>query len=482
MGEIKVETNKRTFEIYRSASCIKLVMKKTGNIVLFILVTTVGYGQHAIDSLKNLLALSKPDTNRVLLLSALSVRSLSSDSKSAMKYATEGLILARALKFKKGEADCLRRSGIALFLEGNYPQALDIFQQALVISEDINDSFGIGAGLGHIGSVYKEQGDPVKARSYYYRYLKITQTTQNKSEEANAWGRIGESFMDQGELDSAEVAFNNAYPLALGTALKGETGLAGFFNNMGKLQTKRGNNEEAMTLYRQGVAYGNTANSLNILSVIYVGMADLYRHAGKNDSCIFYALKGLEAAEKNEFSKGILAAYKTLSEVYEIIDVRQAYNYQKLATILNDSLFNTVKTTQVHNLFFLEQQRQQAIETEKTNHKNQLRLYLLLSGLFVFLLVAGILYRNNRTKQKANNLLRSQKQEILVQRSNAEKALEELKLAQAQLIQSEKMASLGELTAGIAHEIQNPLNFVNNFSGEIKVETRKGWEVNLLFS
>ncbi|MDQ3843226.1 MAG: ATP-binding protein, partial [Bacteroidota bacterium] len=45
-----------------------------------------------------------------------------------------------------------------------------------------------------------------------------------------------------------------------------------------------------------------------------------------------------------------------------------------------------------------------------------------------------------------------------------EKAYNELKRTQAQLIQSEKMASLGELTAGIAHEIQNPLNFVNNFS------------------
>ena len=59
--------------------------------------------------------------------------------------------------------------------------------------------------------------------------------------------------------------------------------------------------------------------------------------------------------------------------------------------------------------------------------------------------------------------------EILKQKETLQSTLTDLKASQLQLIQKEKMASLGELTAGIAHEIQNPLNFVNNFA-EINTE------------
>lgn len=72
-------------------------------------------------------------------------------------------------------------------------------------------------------------------------------------------------------------------------------------------------------------------------------------------------------------------------------------------------------------------------------------------------------------KEQLEVLVQERTAEILQQKQDLEHALAELKETQDQLIQREKLASLGELTAGIAHEIQNPLNFVNNFS-EVSVE------------
>jgi signal transduction histidine kinase/ligand-binding sensor domain-containing protein len=104
--------------------------------------------------------------------------------------------------------------------------------------------------------------------------------------------------------------------------------------------------------------------------------------------------------------------------------------------------------------------------------------YCIYAILFIVLAVSLDRFQKARILKAEREKTRARE---MAQAREIEKAYNELKLTQAQLIQSEKMASLGELTAGIAHEIQNPLNFVNNFSeinkelaGELQQELKSG--------
>ena len=122
--------------------------------------------------------------------------------------------------------------------------------------------------------------------------------------------------------------------------------------------------------------------------------------------------------------------------------------------------------------------RVKAYNSDETKGERQIRIHISPPWwktvwayvVYGILLIIAIFTIARIQKQRIIRVERQKRQTFeLAQAKEIERAYTELKATQAQLIQSEKMASLGELTAGIAHEIQNPLNFVNNFS-EINTE------------
>ena len=228
--------------------------------------------------------------------------------------------------------------------------------------------------------------------------------------------------------------------------------------------------------------------SKNIATRSALRLSQNYLQLNKIDSAYYYAkylLDTLSSLGYSNFEVDLGVAYKNLYECFIRMNKRDsAFKYAQMALIASDSLYNSrIKNlTEFQQLLFSENKRIEALENARSEKISRWTNLAAISFSVLIGFIAILLYRNVRQSKLANANLLSQKEKL-------QQALDQLKSTQSQLIQSEKMASLGELTAGIAHEIQNPLNFVNNFSevsaelvDEMKSEIKKGNydEVNVI--
>jgi len=400
--------------------------------------------------LKKQLQEAKQDTTKLRLYVALSTSYLFSNPDTGVGYAQEGLALAKKINNLKWTAYSTLCMGQCLVVMGNYPKAIETANQGLNICQQLKDTAGIIQGNLIISWAYNDKGEYAQGILFAKKALYNAEHSKDNGNIEIALVHLANENKGLNRLDSA------LYYAKRAITFYHNTGWAGVLLPLASIYFQLGRYDSALHYYRELVVPSMALDVTIDVVDAYLGIAKVYQQFKKVDSSIFYANKVLREFPLLSYIKGRLAAADLLAENYQLKkNSDSTLKYLKLSIVYKDSLYSEERIKTLQNIAFSEKLRQQELEHEKKQYQNNIKTYILLGGLLAALFIASLLYRNNLQKQKAKRTV--------------EKAYNELRSTQSQLIQSEKMASLGELTAGIAHEIQNPLNFVNNFS-EVNTE------------
>ena len=396
---------------------------------------------------------------------------------SALYYQNHILLLVQKDNKKLLVARALASKGYQLTATGRYAEALKSLLQAFALAGDPKNASNswftnpqstpeksrllILALVHHMFAILMDRTENTEQLIFHFKEAKrIALEINNPVRVMLADMNLGSAYINLNRIDSALIFETSARDMAIKTGQKKYLGY--ILGCLGDIAVKKGDKAKAKRLYYEGVHSATEQN--NIASQIwnYQKLTNVYLAESEKDSSLYFSIKLLDALKalgsqtSQRISIGM--AYESVYNSYKLRKQQDsALKYAGLALVTKDSLYQKriANLAQFQNISFREQLRLQDLEKEKVITQSRTRTYALLAGLGVCLIIAMILYRNNMQKHKANKVLES--------------TLNNLKNTQTQLIQSEKMASLGELTAGIAHEIQNPLNFVNNFS-EVSIE------------
>jgi signal transduction histidine kinase len=236
-------------------------------------------------------------------------------------------------------------------------------------------------------------------------------------------------------------------------------------NTLGDTYLRLDSTQEASNYFNTALRLSKEQGNARAACKALIGLAKVQNKQGLLPEALQSALEGLRRAQAMGQAQLLRDSYEVVAAVYEKMkDGNNAIKYFKNYKLYADSLVSIESERAAADYKAGYEFSKKELEFERKSLQQRWVIFSVIAAFISLLVILWLIIRNRRRLTLTYKDLQHKNELIEEQKQKAEATLVQLRATQSQLIQSEKMASLGELTAGIAHEIQNPLNFVNNFS------------------
>ena len=426
--------------------------------------------------------------------------------------------------------------GEILFLQGDFSGAIAIWKGLLDAEKEIGYQYDLAMLLLNLAEAYSEQGYRKIAIEYLnaclatcdrsgFNFVRSETTFElawidyRNGDFTNAKQKVNDSelhykkanlsiwiaacnnlrgliYMGRNKLDSSLFYHNKALDIRLKS--NRPVAISSSLFNMGELFVNRKEYSKALEYLHRGLTIDESINDNYGKSLYYYQLSRAHQGQKRQDSVEYYLTKTINLAVPNSAYEILRKSYLDMATFLQNTGkTTEAINFLEKYITIGDSLYNkqTTQTLAAYETLFEVDKKAKEIEllnkdkelAEANNRMQKLLLYALGLG-FIFLIGLALFYRQTGARLKVLNQANEEKAKELLEANNSLKkiytdlqanntelkeTLNKLRQAQDQLLKSEKMASLGVLAAGVAHELNNPLNFIKGGITTLEIQASK---------